>query len=246
MDESVMQQEVAEPEQKEIKTESDLSIKEFNFRKLEAAREEERERRIRLEMENANLKQRLDGIELRLQPKEVDPLDEVEDFADLDKTRLKAALNQRDQRLMKEAEAIAERRVREIRKEEEQQNHMHKLKGEFSDFHEVVNENSVLALEKTDPDLVEALLDVKDDYKRKKLVYQYLKKNAVKAEPKPSIKQKVEENQRNPFYIPTSAGTPGAVDYDIKSPQARQAAYDKLKAAQRRPLGGDQGAPNRG
>jgi hypothetical protein len=64
-----------------------------------------------------------------------------------------------------------------------------------------------------------------------------LQTNAPKKEEKISIKEKVEENTKNPYYIPSSASIPSAVDFDIKSPQARRQAYEKLKAAQRNPIG---------
>jgi len=59
----------------------------------------------------------------------------------------------------------------------------------------------------------------------------------VRAEETTSIKDKIEENSKNPFYIPPSAATPAAVDFDVKSPQARRQAYEKLKQAQRNPIG---------
>jgi hypothetical protein len=89
-------------------------------------------------------------------------------------------------------------------------------------------------LEKTDPLFVETVLEIPDDYARRVKTYKRLKSlNSAPAQ-QPSIKEKIEENARNPFYIPSSVATPpGGVDFDVSSKEARAQAYAKLKAAQK-------------
>ena len=236
MTDGVMSQAVAEPEvKKEDKSQGSLSDKELNFRRLENQRDEERERRIRAEMEAQLLKQRMDHIEKQLQQPEIDPLDGVEDY--VDPKRLKAVLEKERTALKKEAEEITERKLRELRDQEHKQNHVARLRSEFRDYDEVMNENNIANLEKTNPVFLKAVLQIQDDYERKKLAYEYLKQSKPKVEDVPSIKEKVDENLRNPYYIPSGSGNGMAVEFDIRSTQARKDAYDKLKQAQRRPVG---------
>jgi len=210
-----------------------------HFRRLEQSKEDERERRVKAEMENALMKQRLEMLEMQNRPQEKDPLADVQDF--VDPTSLKAAFAQERRHLKKEAEDIADKKLKEWKQQEEKSNHMNRLKSEYPDFGSVVNQDNVVRFEQSHPEFVQSLLHVTDDYERKKLAYNFFKRNAQPEAPKPSIKEKVEENRTNPYMIPSGSGTPTAVDYDLKSPQARQAAYAKLKAAQRNPLGGSSG-----
>ncbi len=240
MEPGVTNQEAAAPEaKKEAKASSD---KELNFRRLEALKDQERERAIRAEAQNEMLKRDLESIKNSLMPAEKDPLDEIEDFSDPEKVRsaYKTSWNKREARLKKEAEDIADRRIEQKLKEREDANWLGRLKSEYRDYDEVLNDDTVARLAESNPNFVQAVMQIPDEYARRKVVYELLKKEKPKAE-SPSIKEKVEENARNPFFIPPSQGTPPAVDYDLQSPSSRQAAYAKLKAAQRRPIGGGQG-----
>jgi len=211
-----------------------------NFRRLEQAKEEERERRVKAEMENALMKQRLEMLERANQPIEKDPLADVQDY--VDPVSLKAVLSQERQRLKKEAEEIADKKLREWKEQEYKQNHMQRLKSEYPDFGNVMTEENVVKFEQSYPEFVQSLLHIQDDYERKKLAYNFFKRNTPKEETKSSIKEKVEENAKNPYHIPSGSGIPAAVEYDLKSKSAREAAYAKLKAAQKNPIGGHGGS----
>ena len=206
-----------------------------NFERLEKARDDARERANKAEMEAALLKQRLEIQEQRNIPQEKDPLEGVDDY--VDPARLKAVLDQERKKMAKEADIIVERRLKEFKQQEQQHNHMSKLRNENRDYDDVMNEKNIVAMEQTNPEFVQSLLHIQDDYERKKLAYNYLKRNKPVSEPQTSIREKVEENARNPYHIPSGSGVSSAVDYDLKSPQSREAAYAKLKAAQRNPIG---------
>ena len=236
MTEGVKDQETAIPGN-EVKPQSGLSDKEMNFRKLETDRNESRERAMRAEYEAALLKQKIEMYEKQNAPKEADPLEGVEDY--IDPNRYKADQARRDARLKKEAEDIARRTYAEEKREDDKKNHVQRLKSEFSDFDQIMTEKNIVHFEQTNPEFLQTVQYVTDDYERKKLAYTFFKRNLpAKEEQRQSIKEKVEENARNPYYIPAGSGTPSAVDFDLKSPQARKDAYEKLKAAQRRPIGG--------
>jgi hypothetical protein len=237
MNEGVTNQEIATPEKE--KPQEGLSDKEINFRRLEAAREIEREARVRAEMQAEAMRNELEEIKKMLQPKETDPLDDAEDY--VDPARLRAKLEKERAHFKKEAREIAKQTVREEREQEEKRNFLQRLKGQFSDYDQVMNEANIANLEKADPVFIETVLQVPDDYTRRLTTYKKLKSMqqvAPKTEEKaPSIKERVEENAKNPYYIAPSVATPSGVDFDVKSKEARTQAYEKLKAAQRRPVG---------
>jgi len=235
MNQGVNQQESANPEK--MKSQEVSSDKEINFRRLEAAREAEREARIRAEMQMESMRSELSQIKEALQPKESDPLDGVEDFVDPE--RLRAKLDKVSANLKKEAKEIARQTIREEREQEEKRNYLSRLKSQFSDYDEVMNEANIVNLESVDPVFLETVLEVPDEYARRLKTYKKLKtlQQAPREDSKSSIKDKVEENSRNPYYIPPSTATPAAVDFDISSKASRVQAYEKLKAAQRKPIG---------
>lgn len=232
MNEGVKEQEVALPE-KETQAQKELSDKELNFRRLEAAREQEKEARIRAEMEAQMLKQRMAEMTERLQPQEPDPLDGVEDY--VDPARLRAKLDKERAAFERKAEEIAKKTYEKIeaqKAEQEKGKFLERLKRELPDFDQVMNETNIAQLEKIDPVFLETVLAVEDNYARRLMTYKKLK-SLPKPEAKPSIQEKVAVNQQNPYYIPPSSGTPAGVEFDISSKEARIKAYERLKSAQR-------------
>lgn len=241
MEPGVTNQAVAEPEAKrqDPKGHSD---KELNFRRLEGLREQDRERAIRAEMETTMLKRELESIKTMLQPAEKDPLDQLDDYSDPDKVRtaFKSSWANKEARLKKEAEEFADRRIEQKLKERDEANYLGRLKSEYRDYDDVMTDETVAKLTESNPQFVQAVMQIPDEYARRKVVYELLKREKPKGE-EPSIKSKVEENAKNPFYIAPGTGTPAAVDYDLNTPSSKAAAYAKLKAAQRRPIGSGQG-----
>lgn len=232
MTESV-KQEVATPEKKAEAIQT--SDKELNFRKLEQAREAEREARMRAEMQAEMLKKEIESIKEMMKPPEKDPLDGIDDI--VDPQILKAKFAKERETLAREAERIAKQTYERLEQEKNKSNFLQRLKQEHADFDQVMTENNIAKLEETNPVFLKAVLQIPDEYERRKIAYEYIKSNQVRKEEKPSIQEKVQENMTNPYYIPPGSGTPTAVDYDLHSPLARKQAYEKLKQAQRRPIG---------
>ena len=85
---------------------------------------------------------------------------------------------------------------------------------------------------------MEAAIKIPDEYERRILTYARIKALEVNAPQQPSVKEKIEENQKNPYHIPSgSAPTSSGVSFDVRSKEARELAYKRLKDAQRRPIG---------
>lgn len=246
MEEGVTNQEAAVPEEK-AQVEQRVSDKEHNFRRLEAAREAEREARIRAEMELQMLRGEMQEIKSMLRPREKDPLDDVEDY--VDPARLKAKLELERAAFERKAKDIAKSTYDELKREDqekEKKDFMTRLKREYPDYDAIMNENTLASLEKIDPLFVDTVLAIPDDYERRKKTYAKIK-SLPKQEPKASIKERVEENQKNPYYIPAGSGASGglpSIEFDVSSKTARESAYAKLKAAQRRPITGGHAQPN--
>ena len=233
MSEGVTDQEIVRPEETKSQSQGISDKARENFARLEAAKQAERDARIRAEMERDMLKKQIDESS---RPKEVDPLDGVEDY--IDKERLQLIRQKDKAAFQKEAEEIANRTYETRRKEEDKRNFLPKLKAQFSDYDQVMNEKNIAELEERSPAFVKSVLNIQDDYERRLLTYEFLKGQQPKpAEEKPSIKDRVAENQQNPYYIPAGSGTPTALEFDTKSKAARDQAYQKLKQAQRRPIG---------
>jgi len=107
-------------------------------------------------------------------------------------------------------------------------------KIKYKDYDEVMSQQNLATLEQKDPVFLRTVLLVPDEYERRKLTYKKLK--SFKDET-PSVKDKVKENQKNPYYIPTGAApTSNAIGFDLNTKEARDAAYQMLKDAQRKPL----------
>lgn len=213
------------------------SDKELNFRKLEAAREQDREKAIRLEMQNQMLEKELSEIKEYLKPKEVDPFDDIDEFIEEPlKKKLEAKFNKVVSLSERKAEEAVERKLleRERQKEEaEKKNFLPKLKSSYNDFDEVMTEKNIYELGEKDPEFLTAVLEMPDEYRKRELLYNRIKKQ--KKEPEPTVQDKVQKNLRNPYFIPASAApTSNALDFDLNAPGARLAAYQKLKQMQKK------------
>lgn len=236
-------QDVATPEKTERLQNENRNDKELNFRRLEAQRDQEKEARMRAEMQTEMLKKEFDSLRTMMQPKEIDPLDEIQDLSELEPRKLKEILSKRDQILRKEAEDSAIRRFEEKQKENKRANFLTVLRDKYSDYDDVMNEDVVAQIQEQEPDAIDAISSIEDPLMRREKAYKFIKKRIAShsSEKKASIQEKVEENLSNPYMIPGTSGAPSPMDYDLGSPSARKAAYAKLKAAQRRPLGSGQG-----
>lgn len=239
MTEGVTDQEIAKPE-KETAHREGPSDKELNFRRLEAEREKEREARIRAEMQAEAMQNELSSIKEMLKPREVDPLDQLQDISDLDPTKLKAILAQREAQFKREAREIAKETIKEERERDKKTNFRDHLRRQYQDYDQVMNEQTIAQIQEREPDAVDAISAIEDPYVRCEKAYHFFKKQISRQAQKPveSIKAKVEENMTNPYMIPAASGVPPreAIEFDVSSPAAKKAAYEKLKAAQRRPI----------
>lgn len=244
MNEGVTNQVSAKPEEKGAQVQEQLSDKELNFRRLEAARDKEREARIRAEMQTETLMKEIESIKTMLAPKEKDPLEEIEDIADLDRNKLKEILSKREAQLQRKFEQTLPQKFEEYERNKKRTNFREVLRERYQDYDEIMNQDVLTQLPERDAQVIEAISAIEDPYVRCEKAYNYIKqcKKAHQSHTE-ALKQKVEENQTNTYYFPSGQGSPPpAVEFDVRSKEAKMAAYAQLKAAQRK---GIQGQPMR-
>lgn len=226
-----------------------VSDKEYNFRRLEEAREKERlererekEARMRAEFERDRYVQEIQELKEMLKPKEQDPFDSEDIDPEL-RTRLEAKLAKERASYEKKAQEIAEQTYQRKQAEKEQaakKDYQTRLREKYPDIDNVLSESSLKDFAEKDPVYMQTLCAVPDEELRRELAYKRLKSsNQKKVE---AVQSKIDQNLKNPYHIPHSAvPTSTGVDFDVRSPEARQAAYAALKAAQKRPIEPRQG-----
>lgn len=101
-----------------------------------------------------------------------------------------------------------------------------------TDFNQILNEENIQKFAERHPEIAEQMVEMPDNFARKKLLYQNIKALGVhkKDEPKTSIQETVNKNQRTPYYQPSSAGAtpPYAMQGDF-SQKGQENAYQKMK-----------------
>lgn len=210
--------------------------KELNFARLRQERdrmamalEQERAERERLTQENQRMKE-------ATRPRQSDREDDQDDDHDepyVDRKALKRNLARERESILKEAEQIASRKIAE----ENNRNFMTRLKAEHPDFDNVLNEETAAKLEQVNPKIAEMIMQIPDEYQRRKMAYETVKMAGLHKKPEAApIQDKVNQNMRNPYYHPSSAGS-GPVPMGDFSEAGKKSAYEKTREMMKRPLG---------
>lgn len=220
---------VATDNQTETKSEKELNferLRKENARIVQQA-EQEREARLRVEAELNALRQQSP----RPRQDEDDEDDSSSDEPYLDRRSFKKSLNRFEQKMEEKIERKAEEKARRILDEERKRDFVHRLKSEYRDFDEVLNEDSAEKFSQQCPDLAKEILAIPDEYQRRKMAYQTIKSIGLhkKEEPKQVGQDKVNQNLRNPYYSPTSFGNPGTAPMGDFSEAGQKAAFEKMQ-----------------
>lgn len=110
----------------------------------------------------------IEQLKVQLTPKQKDELDDLADDEYIPVGKVKKLVE-------KQAKQIAEQAAREQLQQREQSQFLDKLKRQFSDFDDVVNNDTLAILENHDPDLAQTISDLKDPYKIGLQSYKYIK-----------------------------------------------------------------------
>ena len=142
------------------------SKQEHNWRE---ARRKQREYEIRLKAQEEMIEKLLKAQKSEPQAQAPQEIEEEIDPNDY------PTWGQAEKKIYKTAEAIAERKYRELENKKEQSRFVERLKTKYPDFTDIVNPDSIALLEEKDPDLAETIAELKDPYKMGLQTYKYLK-----------------------------------------------------------------------
>ena len=210
----------AEKQEQPIQETKPSDTKEYNFAQLRKQVDQERAARIQAEEKAAQLMQQ----HAQKQQRVVDDEDDHDDEPYVDKRRLKKELVKVVQQTSNDTDTKINNAVQSALANERRAMWL----KTNSDFYEVMNHAQKFA--EKDPELAETILEMPDTFERQKLVYKNIKALGLhkKEEPKPTIQDTVNRNQRNPYYQPSGVGTaPYASQADF-SPAGQKNAHDKM------------------
>jgi hypothetical protein len=166
-------------------------------------------------------------------PPEVDEFDSMSDDEYIPKGKVKKLVSREKDRIVKETVAEVEKMLHQ----REQSQFLDRLKRQYSDFNEVVNPETLSALEESDPELAQTISDLKDPYKIGLQSYKYIK--AMNLSPKVDEMRRSKEIDKKLEKNAKTVQTPQAFD---KRPLAqafkmtdseKNALYEEMMQASR-------------
>lgn len=216
-----------QPIQQPPQDQTQSDTKEYNFAQLRKQVEQERAARQQAEQEKIQLMEQINRV--ATQKLAVDD-DDADDEPYIDRKRLKKELVKVVEKTTSDTDTKINNAVQKALAEERRNTWM----KSNPDFYEVMNHAQKFA--EKDPELAETILEMPDTFERQKLVYKNIKALGLhkKEEPKSSIQDTVNKNQRNPYYQPSGIGTaPYASTADF-SDVGQKNSYQKMKELQQR------------
>lgn len=197
--------------------------KEYNFSHLKKQLESERQSRLEMERELQ---------ELRSKSKAAPVVDDDDNYDEpyIDKRFLQRKLDKEREKIVKDVEKRTEERLYQ-KMQEEKRNSWLKANP---DFQEVMQHAQKFA--EQDPELAETILEMPEGFERQKLVYKNIKALGLHKpqEAKDSVQDKIDRNQRGPFYQPSNMGAAPYGNRGDFSSSGKKNAYDQMKALQAR------------
>lgn len=213
------------PPETQAQTEQQLNFARLRQEKERFAQLAEQEKQARLQLE-----ERLRQFE-QSKSRQEDPDDDEEDSEPyVDRKKLNKVLSKWEQKFDQKVEEKVAKRLEDERKKD----YLIRLKSEYKDFDEVLNAETAEKFSQDHPGLAKNILDLPDEYQRTKMAYETMKSLGVhkKPEAKP-IQDKINENQRQLYFRPSTVSGPGTNSVDF-SVQGQKAAFDKMKQLQAR------------
>lgn len=197
------------------------SNKELNFRALEQKYQKqlEQERQARLEAER-----KAQELASRSQGSDNDDDDDGEPY--IDKKRLSKTLNRFGQSTQSEIQKAMEQAKHAAKEELKQEMWLE----QNPDFYDTLQHAEKFA--QTAPKLAETILRMPEGFERQKLVYQNIKALGIDKPPQKesTIQDKINANQRSPYYQPSGVGTSPYATVGDFSDTGKKNAYDKMQA----------------
>ena len=206
----------------QVQVENKPSDKELNFRAIEAKLREERAARLEAERKVEEAQRQAQDSQRNRHDEEEDDNEPYVEHKKLD--RKLAKFGQNTQGEIQKAMEIAKNQAKEELKQE-------MWLDKNADFYDVMQHAKKLY--EDDREMAETILTMPDTFERQKLVYQTIKKLGLHQEKKQhSIQEKINSNQRSPYYQPSGiSAAPYSAQGDF-SPAGQKNAYDNMKKLQ--------------
>lgn len=193
-----------------------------NFANMRKALEAER-------AEKAKMQERLTELEKMAKQAPV-PRNDDDEFGDepyIDPRTFKKKMAKFEESLEQKIEQKAEAKARQLIEEHQRNSYL----KQNSDFEPTMAPEMIQRFAEKHPEMAEAILRMPDGFERQRLVYEAIKSTGTNKpeEAKPSIQQKIDQNRRSPYYIPSSSGTAPYNGVGDFSEAGQKNAYAKLK-----------------
>lgn len=196
---------------------------ENNLRKMARALEEERSARISLEQKMQEHMERFKA------PQKSQDDDYSSGDPYIDEKRLDRKLSAFAENFGKQVNQQAEEKAAMMIEKERQGNFLRAN----PDFAQILNDETLLQkFVQKHPEIAEPLLEMPDNFSRKKLVYQNIKALGLNRpeQPKNNIQDRIDANRTHPGYQPSGVGNPSYQSTADFSATGQKSAYDKMKA----------------
>jgi hypothetical protein len=158
--------------EQEVQSESSKAVSppRDHFKRLEQSKRElERELRFQKELNERLLKQ---PTQTPAPVQEVDEFDAIPDDDFIPKGKVTALIQKQAHRI---AEQVAKKEQEKFLKQQHEATFLSRLKGQFSDFSEVVNPETLALLDETNPELAKTIVESNDPYKIGLQSYNFIK-----------------------------------------------------------------------
>lgn len=203
------------------------SDKEYNFAQIRKQLEQERAARQQAENDKLQLMEQINRVATQ---KSAHDDDDSGDEPYVDEKRLNKKLAKFEAALSEKFEQKAEEKAHQKLEEFKKQQWM----KSNPDFNEVMDHAQKFA--DRDPELAESILSMPDNFERVKLVYKNIKALGLhkKEETKSAIQDKINQNQRSPFYQPSGTSGPGYAAMGDFSDAGQKNSYNKMQELKNR------------
>lgn len=207
----------------DVNAEATKAAKEINFESLRKQLNETR-------AENAQFREKINRLEKekpapRLPYK--DDEDEESDEPYVDHKSLKKKMNRLEADIDKKIEIKAVEKARELIAQEKREDYL----KQNPNYEKTMTPELLQKFAEKHPGMAQALVKMPEGFERNQLIYEAIKSTGVD---KPdvaesTIQQKIDQNKKSPYYIPSGMGTAPYNGQGDFSEAGKKNAYDKLK-----------------
>lgn len=205
--------------------------KELNFARLRQEKERALAAAEHAMAEKERLQAEIDRIKAqssKMRAPEFEEEDEVDDEPYINRKGLKRVLSKLDQSIESRIDERIAAATKKALEEERQRNFVFQLKSEYRDFNDVVTAETLEKLQATNPRMAAIIERMPDGYEKGQMVYETIKTMKLHQKPETNVKERVEKNQQNPYYIPSTAAGVVSSTGDF-SEAGRKASYEKIQ-----------------